>query len=61
VPRIDRYDRRYILMLAGFAASARRLCEVTPCADALRIYLTTMTGWQLELDRAVEKALGRVA
>lgn len=58
---IDRHDRQYILMVASFAAGARRLCEVTPCADALRVYLTSMTGWQIELDRAVERAMRRAA
>jgi hypothetical protein len=59
VAKIDPYDRRYILMLAAFAAGARRLCEVTTDANALRVYLTSMHGHQLAMDRAVEAAMRR--
>jgi hypothetical protein len=59
LPQIDPYDRQFILMLADFAASTRRLCEVTTDADALRAYLTSMTGHQLAMDRAVEAAIRR--
>jgi hypothetical protein len=58
---IDPIDRRTILLANNQAATFAKLCEVTVSLEAMRLYLTRLHAWTVDLDRAIEAAERRAA